>query len=187
MLDDFDVVRGFFVGRLLDDISRGRVDDDIAGYLVSLNRFGCLFTTSSCSGRVVVIYSSDFRSKRDARILDGWHDPGGCRLNVCGYSHLGYDSMFYYWVSLQPPIIHFVARDIDTAEALVGCGDRSGFSKLGYRRYRAGGYHVTVGAGDKIHVSLPASCDTLLALCDLLKVYKEKLYSFLECTSKINC
>ncbi len=186
-MSGFDSSKRYFLERLLSDVKSGRVDFDIADHLLSLNKLKCVFTTSSCSGRVVVIYSNDFRDKRNARIIEGWHDPAQCRLNICRYSSFGYDEMFYYWISLQPPIIHLVARDVKVAETLLACGDKSGFSKLGYRMYRSGGYHVVVGVGDKSHVILPADCSMLLTLCDMLGSYKEKLYSFFECTSNINC
>ena len=179
-----DHVKKRYMERLYRDYERGLVDEDIAEWLFMVNRKPCLATTSSCSGRVALIYGPSLTSKAEARILEAWHDPVECRRRICMPRPLG---IYLWWLSLQPPIIHFLVEDLDVAEHILECGDRAGFSKLGYRRHRTGAIHVEAGAGDKLHLILPASCSTALELCSLLSLYKERLKRFMDCVSGYRC
>ena len=170
------------LGRLREHADRGLVDADIVEFLLEFNRRPCLFTTSSCSGRVVVLEGADFFDKRGARILEAWHDPRECRARIGAYC-----SRRGAWLSLQPPILHVVARDEEVARRLVACGEASGFRRSCYKPYRAGGYHVELAAGDKMHVPLPADCNVALRLCGVLEVYKERLRRLEECLLRLDC
>ena len=183
-LSGFSGVKSRYARGLEKDLKEGRVDWDIGGWLVEVNRRRCLATTSSCSGRVIVLYSNDMMDKAGSRLLWSWHDPRECRLSICGVSPIG---PYKWWASLQPPIIHFLAQDLDTAEYIVKCGSIAGFSKLGYKYHRSGFIHVEVGGGDKLHVILPADCNILLELCMLLEVYKDRLKKFMECVLNVPC
>ncbi len=183
-MEDLAKARARYLERLHRDLAIGRVDGDIAGWLVEVNRKQCLVTTSSCSGRVALIYGPSLTSKKGARILGSWHDPRECRREICRPRDTG---LYTWWLSLQPPIIHFLADSVETAEAILECGDRAGFSKLGYRAHRTGLIHVEAGAGDKLHLILPAPCMEALSLCTMLGEYKRRLARFMECMLGAPC
>ncbi|MCE4602917.1 MAG: hypothetical protein F7B18_07030, partial [Desulfurococcales archaeon] len=82
-MEDLAKARARYLERLHRDLAIGRVDGDIAGWLVEVNRKQCLVTTSSCSGRVALIYGPSLTSKKGARILGSWHDPRECRREIC--------------------------------------------------------------------------------------------------------
>jgi tRNA wybutosine-synthesizing protein 3 len=172
--------------RLLRDLEQGRVDSEIASWLHEFNRTNReVYTTSSCSGRVAVLYGESLFDKRGARILCACHYPEKCRRYLCLYaeeaSSLILGDRLVAWASLQPPIIHFIAKDQEVSERIVSCALRSGFTHSGYRRSEPCGYIVEVRVFDKLHLMLPADCRTLLLLCEVLSEYKRRLRSFLEC------
>lgn len=183
-MDPMDDARRRYLERLHSDLARGLVDEDLADWLLEVNKKPCLITTSSCSGRVALLYGPSHTSKRSARILASWHDPRECMMEACRPRPIG---LYTWWLSLQPPIIHFLARDYEVAEAILACGDRAGFSKLGYRMHRTGLVHVEAGAGDKLHLILPAPCMEALSLCTLLEKYKRRLRTFMKCMLEAQC
>ncbi len=169
--------------KLLAHVEMGLVDPDIKDLLLQINKkCSDIATTSSCSGRLAIIYSDKgLRDKKAARILAKWHDPRECKIEACRYSMLGGDAWAIYWASLQPPILHAITGSLDSAESMVACASSAGLSRAGYKRFRAIGYHVEAGFHDKLHVMLPLSCDVLSLLCEELSLYKKKFYKFLEC------
>lgn|GEM_PF-2608701 len=183
MAREFFAVKASRVNKLLAHRRLGLLDPDISDILVDINnRCRDLVTTSSCSGRVTVIYSDKgFRDKRSARILAKWHEPRECRIEVCRFSYLSSHGPFTYWVSLQPPILHVIASNIEAAESIVRCASSSGLSRVGYKMSRLAGFHVEAGFHDKLHLLLPVGCDILITLCEELSLYKNKFYRFLKC------
>ena len=176
--------------RLYDHMALGLVDGDIAAMLVRVNEAGhALFTSSSCSGRVVVFSGADFTDKRGASMWWSTHDPLECFREVCFRSELASKSTtggIVSWVSLQPPIIQAQARTLEVAGKVLDCALESGFARAGMRIARGGWFIVEASVRDKVHVVLPARCDVLLRLCDLLSRYKVRVYRMLECLERVN-
>jgi tRNA wybutosine-synthesizing protein 3 len=178
--------------RLEEHLRLGLVDADIADLLVRINRLPCIFTTSSCSGRIVLLEAVDLMEKRGARKLWVTHDPSLC-LDVCNLigeitesrenRKLGRELL---WISLQPPVLHFYAQDEVVAMRVVDCARRSGFVRACYRREDSW-YFVEVSAHDKLHVILPAPCTVISTLCKVLSRYKERLRKFEDCILKMSC
>ena len=182
-MDEFLRVKQDRFKRLLAHVEQGLVDPDIEGWLVEINeKCSDVATTSSCSGRLAIIYSDrGLRDKRAARILAKWHDPRECRLEACKYSSVASDASILYWASLQPPVLHAITSSIESAESIVACALSNGLSRAGYKMYRGIGFHVEAGFHDKLHALLPLGCDILSMLCEELSLYQKKFYRFLEC------
>ncbi len=178
---EFSEAKRRHLERLARHMEEGKVDHDIAGFLLEVNSLEGIATTSSCSGRVAILYSTSITSKRDARILEAWHEPGECMRGVCRYSSMSLEPMFFSWASLQAPVINFIVEDPEGAEILVECAERAGMRRTGYRRYRRGGFQVWVSGGDKLHITLPADCRILLEACRILEAYKSRLAIFRDC------
>ena len=176
--------------RLYDHIALGLVDEDIAVMLVKVNEAGeAVFTSSSCSGRVAVFSGSDFMDKRGASVWWLTHDPRECFRDLCFRSELASKSIMgglVAWASLQPPIIQAQARTLEVAGKVLDCALQSGFARAGMRIARGGWFIVEASVRDKVHVVLPARCEALLRLCDLLSRYKVRVYRMLECLEKVN-
>jgi tRNA wybutosine-synthesizing protein 3 len=175
--------------RLEEHLRLGLVDADIADFLVQINRLPCIFTTSSCSGRLVILEADDLMEKRGAKKLWVTHDPNRC-LDACdsinGISKKRTFRRELTWISLQPPVLHLYAWDEVVALQVVSCARHSGFVRACYRR-EDGWYFVEVSAHDKVHVILPVSCAVVKALCKVLSRYKERLRRFEDCILKTSC
>ena len=169
--------------RLMDHLGRGLVDSDIADFLVELNtRHPCIFTTSSCSGRLALIEGPSLFDKRSARIIAVWHDPDRCRKEAPrlleGLPEPPRGTL--RWLSLQPPILHISAATQEAAERIVSCAKSAGFRRACYHRYRAGGYHVEVSVHDKLAIVGP-SPEHAVEACGVLEEYKGRLRRLEEC------
>ena len=169
--------------RLAVHLERGLVDNDIADFLVELNRrHPCIFTTSSCSGRLALIEGPNLFDKRRARIIAVWHDPEKCRAEAPRLLEelSGPPRGMLRWLSLQPPILHISASTSRAAEGIVACAKGSGFRRACYHRYRAGGYHVEVSVHDKLAVVNPSPGHAEDA-CRVLEEYKRRLRNLEDC------
>ncbi|MEB3765388.1 MAG: hypothetical protein GSR77_04410 [Desulfurococcales archaeon] len=178
--------RSSALNRFKSHLEKGLIDSDIIELLKQLNKRECLFTTSSCSGRVALIKGDDLLDKKGASLLHVWHDPSKCRSEICS----ALDSVNendISWLSLQPPILHIVARTRGLAEQIVKCGKSAGFKRSCYREHRSGGFLVEVAAYDKTHV-FSRDCRIIHKLCDILEEYKERLEAFKECVlERVDC
>ncbi len=176
--------------RLKEHASAGLVDGDIVDLLFRVNAAGSsLYTSSSCSGRVVVFIGRDFFDKRGAGMLWVTHDPAECRRTLCGAAAEAASAATVdvrAWASLHPPIVQVHARDFGVARRVVECAWSSGFARAGLWWSRGGWPVVEASGRDKLHVLLPAPCDSLLSLCEVLDRLKPRVYSFLECLEAVN-
>lgn len=182
--------RSYSLTRLREHYRRGLIDPDIADWLIGFNEgYKRVFTTSSCSGRVVLFKGSSILDKRGAQAHAIYHDPEECRNSICReaefLSSRATRGDGILWASLQPPIIQLATCELGIAWRILECAHSSGFIRSGVRRSRKHGFIVEIRAYDKLHVILPAPCETLRSLCDVLAEYKARLASLMGCLSKL--
>ena len=174
--------------RLRRHAAEGIVDSDILEWLLRINEGNtCFFTTSSCSGRLVLLRSAtDLLDKAGARSLWVTHDAREC-LDICRVplGEMATTDSGLAWLSLQPPIVHFLAINEEWALGIVGCAKKSGFIRSCYRREAGGYYFVEVAAHDKLHVILPVDCAVVKTLCSIMARYKERLERFKACVESL--
>ncbi|MEB3806253.1 MAG: hypothetical protein GSR73_01885 [Desulfurococcales archaeon] len=181
--------RAYALSRLEEHMRTGKVDQDIVEFLAEFNRGReCMFTTSSCSGRIVVLRGRSLFDKRGAEIIYSSHSAEEC-LKALGNLEEGSSggNDLITWVSLQPPILHIAAKTLEAAESVVRCGVRAGFTRTCYRRMKPLGYHVEIAAHDKLHIILPAGKRALEEVCDVLKRYKTRLKTLIDCLLSLTC
>ncbi|KAL5019022.1 hypothetical protein ScPMuIL_004744 [Solemya velum] len=100
------------------DFSRkGSIDIAIADLVTTINKQNHLFTTSSCSGRIIVFENWLFTS-HEAASLD---NVIGCLQN-----HEG-NAVFKF----EPMILHIQSRSLQDAQKLLHCAVASGFRNSG--------------------------------------------------------
>ena len=114
-------------------IREEKVDPDIVDILEIINSREGLFTTSSCSGRIVVIEVPYPGAKPGAKFLGKWHREirkedldEAIRKSKEGYI------MFM----VHPPIIHVVAVNPEIAENILKIALSSGFKNSGMRAFK---------------------------------------------------
>lgn len=116
-----------FLDRLLEDIEIGYVDEDIIGLLKLFFKLPYAFTKSSCSGRITAV-DAKFPWSRDGSIVFKVHRP------------ITEDELFKIiskpvkerlWLNVQGPIIHVVAKDLDSAKKILELARKAGFKHSG--------------------------------------------------------
>jgi len=114
------------MARLKEDVLKGLVDKDIVDIVEAVNRRAEYYTTSSCSGRIIVIAAYTPGDKPGAIILGKWHRKiEGFELaeavgNLPPNTRLA-------WASAQGPILHVAARDLEAAGRMLRIGLTAGF------------------------------------------------------------
>ena len=124
--------------RALKRLAERGADADIVEILERINRLENFFTTSSCSGRIVLLKIPHAGSKREAEFIAKWHRPvsaaevllalenasmQGRNAGCSATSGEGEE----IWLIEQPPIIHVACRDLRSAEEMLKVAYASGF------------------------------------------------------------
>jgi len=127
---DFDARRERFRMRLIEDVRLGRVDFDIVDFLLAFNELRDYYTTSSCSGRVILARTprlSYSKSEGIFRALGKWHRPVIAEEVLSSLGEASGD----VWLIVRAPIIHIAARDMESASRLQRIMQRAGFKRGG--------------------------------------------------------
>lgn len=146
--------------RLLNEAkSLGEVDEKALAVIEALNANPHFFTTSSCSGRVVVVEVPNVGLKKEACFLGRWHDV----VSVDDVKDaLVKAKNGFVWFIAQPPIFHVVADDLKHAEYLVKIGVASGFKNSAIRSI---GRRVVVELSSTERFDVPLGRDGIV-FCD---------------------
>ena len=117
--------------RALEKLRIGGADEEIVGIIEKINSFEGFFTTSSCSGRIVLISIPEIGAKRAAKFIGKWHRPPVSREEVQEAIKLkwreGITEEREIWLLSQSPILHVACRDLEKAKLLLKIAIESGF------------------------------------------------------------
>ncbi len=183
MSSEFEKYRASRVERLLKHIEDRLVDEGLVGWLLRINEFRCLVTTSSCSGRITLHEGSNPLDKRLSRIIYSWHDPASFVREICGEKSealIKVDGVLVRWFSLQPPIIHLVTPSLDIARGMIQLAIENGMRRSCIRPSRHG-WLVEVKAGDKsiYYVGDTLDCSFMERLAGILSEYKKRMFMWM--------
>jgi len=117
-----------FIDRLMREASKGIVDYDVLEVLLIINSLEEYYTTSSCSGRIIVIETPEPGDKVGAIIHGKWHRRVTVDEVMAAISKSG---LFDVWLVSQGPIIHIVAKDIEAAHTILQLAVMAGFKHSG--------------------------------------------------------
>ncbi len=167
------------MARLKDHVERGLVDKELVEWLSEVNRYDCIVTTSSCSGRLTLHTGGNPLDKKSSKILASWHDPSRAVREACYTTHMEYKGLV--WLALQPPIVHIITPYIDVAALLVDSAVRSGMRRSCVRP-SVHGWQVEVRAGDKslYYFSGEPDCNVVEELGSVLSVYKGRFFGWMN-------
>jgi len=105
-----------------DRSKKGCVDKDIRGLIDKINSFDDFYTTSSCSGRIMLIDKSSGRKDMAEWLLSS-HDPIKPKdfKDVFDEDYLASEkfSKSYIWFKQEPAILHVCCRNLDAAKRLL--------------------------------------------------------------------
>jgi len=150
----------------------GSVDEDMIPLLDLINSFDCFVTTSSCSGRIVILDVPKIGDKVRAKFLGKWHRT----VKLEEVKDALEKSQTVTWLISDPPIIHVACRDLECARVLMNIANESGFRRCGIISLRR--LIVEITSFERLEVPLALNRRVLVNeeyLNFLVKVANEKL------------
>lgn len=111
--------------KLKKAILEDKVDKEILEFLKLINSSEEYYTTSSCSGRIIVIELEEIGDKEGAIILGKWHEEVNYEVVKNSISMNNGKGTVYLMV--QSPIFHIICSDIDKALKLYKIAIKSSF------------------------------------------------------------
>ncbi len=145
------ISRDTALGKYREAKMKGEVDRDIIPILDILNSSEEYYTTSSCSGRIVVMQIPRIGDKKNAKFLGKWHQnvSSGEVLNTISSYSEG-----YLFLLVQSAIIHVVARDLKSAKRLIRIALESGFKYTTIKNIEKNGILVEILSTENLHIPL---------------------------------
>ena len=113
--------------KLSDAVDSGNADKGILPLLEFINSLEDFYSTSSCSGRVVLLH--DMGNKLDSSWLGKWHREVGVDEVLAAMKNppAGGTVLFKY----ESAILHLVARDLKGAKKLLVIAREAGYKRAG--------------------------------------------------------
>ncbi len=173
--------------RLAQDIENGSVDSDIIPLLRVLNSDERIITSSSCSGRIVVLEALSPTHKPSARFISKWHQkPTRAEflkvienvLQRCLQSNQN----TYIWCSVQPPILDIHVCDPVLTTKLLDTLYKNGFKNACLKILR-NSYMVMVRGTTRCDIPLCITGKTIASTFNLDSIY-EIISSYFDAAKK---
>jgi tRNA wybutosine-synthesizing protein 3 len=102
-------------------------DDKILNLCEKINKLDNYYTTSSCSGRVLVL--KDVKEKKDDVIIGVWHDKINIELLKGRLNNIEYKGIIYF--KCEPCILHVACRTLEDAQKFIDLASKI----AGWKRY----------------------------------------------------
>jgi len=147
----FEARKRAFVERLEREALQERVDGDILPLLRLLNTHRDVYTTSSCSGRIMVAEAvrPSYSKGRGFRPVAKWHHPVPAELVAEAVAEV--DNA---WLMVRGAILHLAAADAKTAYRLVEIGRETGHKHSGIIAMNRGGIFVEILGEERLDIPL---------------------------------
>ncbi len=121
---NFELQKRLSTAKFREALEKKLVDEDIISLLEKINSMENYFTTSSCSGRIVVMEIPDFGDKLNAKWLGKWHREVSIEEVKRAIAKHN-DGML--WFMLHSPILHVGAKTLEDAVNLLNLAIQCGF------------------------------------------------------------
>jgi tRNA wybutosine-synthesizing protein 3 len=137
--------------RIARDKEVGYIDIRIIDLLEAINRIEALYTTSSCSGRIAIIDSDWPWEKDDTFTVFKSHE----KISESDIKTI-IEMMpkERYWLMVRGPILHVIAKDLESAKKLLRLARESGFKHSGVMDVTSTGYLVELISSSQITMPL---------------------------------
>jgi len=147
----FEARKRAFVERLEREALQERVDGDILPLLRLLNTHRDVYTTSSCSGRIMVAEAvrPSYSKGRGFRPVAKWHHPVPAELVAEAIAEV--DNA---WLMVRGAILHLAAADAKTAYRLAEIGRETGHKHSGIIAMNRGGIFVEILGEERLDIPL---------------------------------
>ncbi len=149
------------IGKYEEAKREGKVDEDIVPLLDLINYRTPYYTTSSCSGRIVVMQLPRLGDKKNAEFLGKWHRE--VRVDEIRDAISKYrDGLLYLFV--QSSIIHVVARNMEDANLLLTLAREAGFKYSSLKNVKDEGILIELLSTE--HMEIPLGIDGEIKICE---------------------
>ncbi|MHA1589823.1 MAG: tRNA-wybutosine modification methyltransferase TYW3 [Candidatus Njordarchaeales archaeon] len=159
-----------FLRKLAEAKALGEVDEDIIPLLETINLLPFVYTTSSCSGRILLIDVPSSGSKKESVKVAKWHSPINpeCIWKIVS----NYTPRGILWFKLEGMIIALAVSGMEWASFLIRLARFLGFKESGIRSINASKKHVIMdfSSTEKIYTPIATKDQGVI-------VSKEYLYT----------
>jgi tRNA wybutosine-synthesizing protein 3 len=147
----FEARKKAFIERLEREALQERVDGDILPLLRLLNAHPDIYTTSSCSGRIMVAETvrPSYSKGRGFRPVAKWHHPVPAELVAEAVAEV--DNA---WLMVRGAILHIATANARTAYRLVEIGRETGHKHSGIIAINRGGIFVEILGEERLDIPL---------------------------------
>lgn len=114
-----------------DKSKKGYVDEKISSLLDKINSLNEYITTSSCSGRILLISKPDSNKKTSAEWIYVSHNQVSAQEIYSSLEESVKKTNNAIWFKVESPILHIMCKDIIAAEKIVTLARNSGFKYSG--------------------------------------------------------
>ncbi|MEA1993380.1 MAG: hypothetical protein U9N35_03150 [Euryarchaeota archaeon] len=126
----FEKKKGEVIHKLNSAIAEKKVDTEIVRTLDLINFKKKYYTTSSCAGRILLIWLPKLGDKKDSVFLGKWHRKITYEDLEAALEFRETGATFFL---SQSPILHVVSRDLDSAVELRNLAFSCGFKNTGIK------------------------------------------------------
>jgi tRNA wybutosine-synthesizing protein 3 len=110
-------------------VKQGRADKRMIGICTFLNSLPDFFTSSSCSGRIVLLGLKGKNEKQPGAFHKKWHRKVGVAEVMSGIREKAHKKEM--WLKLDPFIMHVGARNLESSRRLLECMRLAGIKRGG--------------------------------------------------------
>lgn len=111
----------------LDKSKKGEIDQPIKPILDIINSHNDFFTTSSCSGRIIVLEIPEEGKKNQAKWLYVSHEKTDLEKIQQSLKDISND----VWLNQEPAIFHIVCRNIESSKKILDTARNAGLKRSG--------------------------------------------------------
>ena len=141
------------LSQLREEVARGLVDEEVVPVLELINRsFKYCYTTSSCSGRIVIIEAPEPGDKPGARLLGKWHRKVSGKEVAEALKQAR--SRMLVWASAQGPLLHVACMDFESASTILRTGHLAGFKHSCIHVAYGGRWVVELRSAERIDIPI---------------------------------
>jgi len=165
-------------------MKQNEVDKDIIPLLKIMNSIPFIYTTSSCSGRIMLIDVPPTNRKEQSIRLARWHHP--VRFEVLWEVVQDYKPKGILWFKQEAMIVAFAVPSIQWASYLIRLARLFGFKESGIRSINIGMRHIfmDITSTEKLHAPIATYDKGLLVEEDYMRYMVEIANNLLIRTKK---
>ena len=131
---DFDEKKRRTMEKLKEAMERGEVDKPIIPLLEEINKKKDYFTTSSCSGRVILLAEGE--KKKDSEKY--WRKHELVKEKEIEEAIKNYKGDKRLYLKVEPLILHVIARDLESSNKFIRKMREAGIKRIGMQKAKAG-------------------------------------------------